>query len=145
MKRIVIIAVSLVMFSLTQLRADDRPIKFSQLPEAAQSFINKYYQNDNVSFATVDDDMIAPDYQVALVSGVMLQFHHNGKLEKIESRTTAIPKGIIPVQIIEAIKELYPEAIDNAYEVDWNSHEVKLSNRMELKFNNNYRIIELDD
>lgn len=145
MKRIVIIVTAIVIASLTSLRADERPINHSQLPAAAQSFINKYYQGDKVSYATIDDDLIAPDYQVALVSGVMIQFHHNGKLEKIESRNSAIPEGIIPVQIIEAVKEFYPQATILGYEVDRNSHEVKLSNRMELKFNKTYKIVEIDD
>lgn len=144
MKRI-IISVIIALVSLSNLRADDRPVMLSQLPEAAQAFINKYYPNDKVSFATVDDDLIAPDYQVALVSGVMMQFSHKGKLEKIESRNGSIPEGIIPIQIIQAVKGFYPDASILGYEVDWNSHEVKLSNRLELKFNNKYKVVDLDD
>lgn len=144
MKRI-IISVIIALVSLSNLRADDRPVMLSQLPETAQAFINKYYPNDKVSFVTVDDDWIAPDYQVALVSGVMMQFSHKGKLEKIESRNASIPEGIIPIQIIQAVKGFYPDTSILGYEVDWNSHEVKLSNRLELKFNNKYKVVDLDD
>lgn len=144
MKRI-IISVIIALVSLSNLRADDRPVMLSELPETAQAFINKYYPNDKVSFVTVDDDWIAPDYQVALVSGVMMQFSHKGKLEKIESRNGSIPEGIIPIQIIQAVKGFYPDASILGYEVDRNSHEVKLSNRLELKFNNKYKVVDLDD
>ena len=144
MKRI-IISVIVALVSLSNLRADDIPVLWAQLPESAQAFINKYYQNEKVSFVTVDDDWIAPDYHVALVNGVMIQFSFNGKLEKIESRNAVIPEGIIPIQIIQAVKGFYPDASILGYEVDWNSHEVKLSNRLELKFNNQFKIKRLDD
>ena len=144
MKRI-IISVVVALVSLSNLRADDIPVLWAQLPESAQAFINKYYQNEKVSFVTVDDDWIAPDYHVALVNGVMIQFSFNGKLEKIESRNAVIPEGIIPIQIIQAVKGFYPDASILGYEVDWNSHEVKLSNRLELKFNNQFKIKRLDD
>ncbi len=144
MKRI-IISVIVALVSLSNLRADDIPVLWAQLPESAQAFINKYYQNEKVSFVTVDDDWIAPDYHVALVNGVMIQFSFNGKLEKIESRNAVIPEGIIPIQIIQAVKGFYPDASILGYEVDWNSHEVKLSNRLELKFNKQFKIKRLDD
>ena len=144
MKRI-IISVVIALVSLSNLRADDIPVMWAQLPEAAQAFINKYYQNEKVSFVTVDADLIAPDYHVALVNGVMIQFSHKGKLEKIESKNASIPEGIIPIQIIQAVKGFYPDVNILGYEVDWNSHEVKLSNRLELKFNNKFKIKRFDD
>ena len=140
-----IITLALIVVSLSVVKADDRPVTFNQLPAAAQNFIKSTYPNEKVSFATVDDDIIMPDYQVVLANGVKVQFEHNGKLEKIESRNGGIPAGIIPVQIIEAVKSYYPDAEILGYEIGRRTYEVKLSNRMELKFNRNFVVIELDD
>lgn len=134
-----------ILASITAVRADDRPVTFNQLPEAARNFITDHYPDDKVSFATVDDDFIMPDYQVALVSGVMLKFSNDGSLEKIESRTGKIPSGIIPVQITKAVKEYYPDEEIIMYEVDRRSYEVKLTNRLELKFNRHFKVIEIDN
>ncbi len=144
MKR-TIIAMAFILASITAVRADDRPVTFNQLPEAARNFITDHYPDDKVSFATVDDDFIMPDYQVALVSGVMLKFSNDGSLEKIESRTGKIPSGIIPVQITKAVKEYYPDEEIIMYEVDRRSYEVKLTNRLELKFNRHFKVIEIDN
>jgi hypothetical protein len=101
---------ALVLVTFAIVKADDRPVTFNQLPQAAQTFINTNYPDEKVAFATVDDDFIRPDYHVALVSGVMLQFEHGGSLEKIETRNGNIPAGIIPFQIIDMVKQYYPEA-----------------------------------
>ena len=144
MKRM-FITIAIVLASVTIAKADDRPVTFEQLPKAAQTFINTNFPKDKVSFATVDDDIIAPDYEVALVSGVMMQFRHDGRLESIKSRTGNIPAGIIPQQIINGVKGYYPDAMILEYDIDRLSYEVKLSNRMEIKFDRNFNIIEIDD
>jgi hypothetical protein len=144
MKR-TLITLALVLVTFAIVKADDRPVTFNQLPQAAQTFINTNYPDEKVAFATVDDDFIRPDYHVALVSGVMLQFEHGGSLEKIETRNGNIPAGIIPFHIIYMVKQYYPEAQITEYEIGKRSYEVKLSNRMEMKFNTKFQIIELDD
>lgn len=144
MKRTLII-LALVLATVSIVNADDKPVTFNQLPQAAQTFINTNYPNEKVAFATVDDDFIRPDYHVALVNGVMLQFEHNGSLEKIETRNGNIPAGIIPFQIADIVRQYYPEATILEYEVGKRSYEVKLSNRIEMKFNTKFQLIELDD
>ncbi len=71
MKRI-FITIAIVIASVSITKADDRPVTFEQLPKAAQTFINTNFPKEKVSFATVDDDLIAPDYEVALANGVMM-------------------------------------------------------------------------
>lgn len=140
-----LIALALMVASISTLKADDKPVTFNQLPKAAQTFINVNYPNEKMSFATVDDDFFKPDYHVALVNGVMIQFENDGRLEKIEVRNGDIPDGIVPIQIVEAVKGYYPDARIIEYEVGKRSYEVKLSNRLELKFNTRFEVIELDD
>lgn len=144
MKKIfTIIAISMA-FAMTA-AADDRPVAFERLPAAAQSFIKEYYPGDKISYAVVDDDLIRPDYTVVLVSGVKIQFENNGALEKVEARKGGVPEGIVPVQVREYVKNHYPEASIVEYEVGRRTYEVKLSNRLELKFNRNFNLIGIDD
>lgn len=143
MKRILtIIAVALT--SVHMSKADDRPVTFSQLPAAAQTFINTNYSGEKISYATVDDDFIRPDYNVMLANGVKIQFENSGALEKIESRA-GIPEELIPVQIRDYVKLHYPDVIFVEYEIGKRTYEVKLSNRLEIKFNRNFNVIEIDD
>jgi hypothetical protein len=144
MKRM-IATLAVVLASLTIVRADDRPVTFAQLPQPAQTFINNNYSGDKVSFATVDDDFFKPDYNVVLVSGVKLQFENDGRLESIKTKNGNIPAGVVPVQITDAVKAHYPDAKILEYEIGRRTYEVKLSNRLELKFDSRFNIIEIDD
>ena len=83
-------------------------------------------------------------YFLILVSGVRIQFEHSGALEKISSMN-GIPAELIPVQIRDYVKIHYPDAAFREYEIGRKSYEVKLSNRLELKFNRNFILVEIDD
>lgn len=143
MKRIfAILAVAAA--SLSVMRADDRPVSFNQLPGAAQSFISMNFPDEKVSYATKDDDIILPDFTVVLSNGMKIQFEHDGTMDKLESRS-GIPSEMIPVQIRDYVKLHYPDAYFIEYDVNRRSYEVKLSNRLELKFNVNFILVEIDD
>ena len=137
---ILVISLSAVSFA----KADDRPVIFTQLPAAAQTFINDTYPDVKVSYAMVDDDLIRPDYTVVLANGVKVQFDHDGSLEKIEARE-GVPASVVPVQILDYVKMYAPDAKVVDYEVSRFGYEVQLSNRMELNFNRNFKISRFDD
>ncbi len=137
-------AVSLVALLACEKYGDDRPVDFSRLPAAAQTFVNNYYADVKVMYVTKDDDIILPDYYVRLENGVQLQFANGGSLEKIEAKA-GVPDGVVPVQIVDYVKTNYATALIVEYEVDRNTYEVKLSNRLDIKFNSSFRVIEIDD
>ena len=143
MKRIITV-LTIAIASLAVAYAGDKPVSFNQLPAPAQSFLNTNFPGDGISYATIDDDFIRPDYNVVLVSGVKIQFEHDGALEKIECRT-GVPVDLIPVQIKDYVKLHYPDAYFTEYEIGRKSYEVKLSNRLEMKFNRNFILVEIDD
>lgn len=144
MKRFLIV-LTCVLGTMSLAKADDRPVTVDQLPQAARTFLNVNFPDDKISFATKDDDLIRPDYQVVLASGVMVKFNNAGDLEEIESRGKEIPDGIIPIQIVEMVKGHYPDVMIIGYEVGRRTYEVKLSNRIELKLDRNFNVIEIDD
>ena len=136
--------ITVVLASLQILNADDRPVTFNQLPAPAQAFITANYPDEKISYATKDDDFILPDYYVMLANGVKIQFEHSGALEKIEART-GVPEDLVPFQIRDYVKLHYPDAIFVEYEIGKRSYDVKISNRLEVKFNRNFNVIEIDD
>lgn len=144
MKRFLIL-MACVLGTMSLAKADDKPVTVDQLPQAARTFLNVNFPDDKISFATKDDDLIRPDYQVVLASGVMVKFNNAGDLEEIESRGKEIPDGIIPIQIVEVVKGHYPDVMITGYEVGRRTYEVKLSNRIELKLDKNFNVIEIDD
>lgn len=144
MKRIVSVLFALSVFALVG-RADDKPVTFQQLPDAAKNFITSTFPSVKVTYATKDDDFIYPDYEVLLANGVKIEFDNSGRLESIRVKEGSVPAGVVPVQILDYVKAHYPDAVVREYEVGLREYEVKLSNRLELKFNKNFQLIEIDD
>ena len=124
--------------------AENRPVTIEKLPAPAKEFLNVNYPGENISYAFMDDDLIRPDYTVRLVNGVELVFEHNGALEKISDKV-GIPKGVVPVQIADYVKTYYPDALIVEYEIGRKEYEVKVTNGLELTFNSNFKLRELDD
>lgn len=147
MKKIVVFlgAISLLALLACQNYIEDKPVDFKKLPVAAQAFISSAYPDVAVLYTTKDDDLIMPDYTVKLQNGVKLQFSNGGELESIKVTEGAVPSSVVPVQIAEYVKGAYPGAVIKEYDVDKSSYEVKLSNRLEIKFNRAFKVVEIDD
>ena len=143
MKKIVMTLIGLAAFAAA-LSADDRPISFDRLPSAAKSYIETNFPGESASFVTKDDDLIRPDYTVVLANGIKMEFDHSGALTQISS-PDGIPAEQIPVSVRNYVKAHYPDAGYLEFEIGRHTYEVKLTNLMELKFNKNFHIIEIDD
>ena len=142
MKKIVMSIIGLVFFAFVSL-ADDRPVTYDQLPAPAKAFIEANFNGQKVTFASKDDDLILPDYNVLMADGTQIEFSNSGSLKKVSSKN-GISAELVPVTIREYVAAHYPEAGYLEYEVGRRTYEVKLTNRMELKFNSNFNVIEVD-
>lgn len=143
MKKIVICTIAALSFA-TLASCYEKPVTFEQLPASAQTYINKNFPSDKMIFATQDDDVIRPDYEVRLTSGTELEFDNAGALKKVASKN-GISAELVPAPIRNYIATHYPNAGYVEYEVGRRTYEVKLTNHLEFKFNNNYHVIEVDD
>jgi hypothetical protein len=140
-----IIALTIGIFACTVMAScHEKPVTFEQLPIAAKTYINTNFPGDKVAIAVVDDDLIRPDYEVRLASGMELKFNNSGALEKVACRN-GIPADLIPESIREYVSSYYPEAGYREYEIGRRTYEVTLTNGLELKFNSVFRIVEVDD
>lgn len=135
--------ISLAAFAAA-LSADDRPMAFEKLPVAAKEYIQTNFPGEKTTMVTKDDDLIFADYTVMLSNGIKLEFEHSGALTQISS-PNGIPAELVPVSIRNYVQTHYPDAGYLDFEIGKRTYEVKLTNRMELKFNNNFHIIEIDD
>lgn len=145
MKTKLLLAAFVLVVSAFFAAADDRPVSQTQLPPAAVAFINSNFPGEKISYAMVDDDFIRPDYKVVLSDGTKIQFDNAGRLEKVEAIKSGIPADVIPVQIRDYVKTHYPDTGFLEYEIDRRTYDVRLTNRLELKFNSNFNLVEVDD
>ena len=124
---------------------NDKIIDKSQLPAQAQSFINEHFPNAKLSYAKLDTDFFVRTYEVVLAGGVRLEFSNNGEWEEVDCGRAEVPTALVPVAISNYIKNSYPGAKVTRIERDGRGYELELSNDLELTFNKDFKIVDIDD
>ena len=133
----------MLVLATTASAGNDKPIQVSQLPQTAQQFIKKYFGDRKVAFAKEESDF-RKSYEIAFTTGDKIECDRKGEWTDIDCKYSAVPAGIVPAQIVAYIAENYPDSQVVQIEKDSRSTEVKLDNRMEIKFDKQYRVIEMD-
>ena len=137
-------AVLLLTLSVACAKAD-RPIKFEQLPATAQEFLKAHFADVKVSFLKIDDELIYKEYEVLLADGTTVEFNGEGEWKDVDCKRNAVPVAIVPTQIHEYVNAHYPSATITKIDRDRRGYEVSLSNRLELTFDTQFRLVDIDD
>lgn len=146
MKKILFALVAFLSFGVSAVKADnDKIINKNELPAQAQQFINEHFNGVKLSYAKLERDFLENSYEVMLANGAKLEFSSKGAWEDVDCRYGEVPAAIIPQPIKEYIKSNYPGERVLKIERERNRYELKLSNRLELIFDENFRIIDIDD
>jgi hypothetical protein len=144
MKKI-FIALACVFTLVTNACADNyQPITQTQLPEKAQTFLSTYFPEAKVSLVRKEIDVIELNYDVIFADGSKVEFDRKGNWTEIDCLTHSLPAGIVPEAINKIINTHYPETKVIKIERDHREIDVKLNNRVELTFNKNLQLIDID-
>lgn len=149
MRKSIIALLGAVMATATLMAApltdDDRAIKYEELPAKARTFIANHFPNVQPSYTFEDRDYARTEYKVMLESGVKIEFDGAGEWIDVECRGGIVPADIVPKKIADYVAKRYPS--DNIVEIskDGNDWEVKLNGGLELTFDRNYRLVDVDD
>ena len=146
MKKILLILVAVFSVGVLVAVADnEKLIDKSRLPIPAQQFIDSHFAGADLLYAKEDSYILFSSYEVMLSGGVKLEFSNKGNWEEVNCRESAVPAAIIPQQIKDYIVKNY--AGENIVVIEKNlyGYEVKLSNRLELKFDRKFNLYDIDD
>ena len=111
--------------------ADDKPIAFEQTPVAAQQFIKTHFPQAKVLYAKVDKDVFDRTYDV-------------GEWTEVDGLQVAVPAAIVPQQIKTWVASQYAGQQIVSISRDKRGYDIKLSNRFEVEFDQNFQLIDLD-
>ena len=146
MKKILLILVAVFSVGIFAAVADnDKLINKSQLPKAAQEFIDAHFAGVDLLYAKEDCNILFNSYEVRLANGVKVEFSSKGNWEEVDGGQSAVPAAIVPQPIKDYIEKNYAGERILVIEKNRNDYEVKLSNRLELKFDKNFNIYDIDD
>ena len=119
---------------------DDRVITYDQLPQAAQTFLKANFATKVPLLVTADWD----DFTIRYESGEKIEFDKNGNWKDIECYSSKVPADVVPAQISSYISQNYPGKSVIKIERHRSVYEVKLNNGMEIEFNRNFQVIDMD-
>ena len=145
MKKVIIFTIALLAFGTTVQAETDRPITINQLPENAQAFIQQHFPGEKISLAKMEREFMETTYEIIFTNGSKIDFFKNGEWKEVDCKYATVPPAVIPSQIANYISQTYPDA--SVVQIDWDKreYEVKLTNGLELTFNKNFYIIDIDD
>ena len=119
---------------------DDRVITYEQLPQAAQTFLKANFATKVPLLVTADWD----DYTIRYESGEKIEFNKSGEWKDIECYSSKVPTAAVPAQIASYIQQNYPGKSVIKIERHRSVYEVKLNNGLEVEFNRNFQVIDMD-
>ena len=144
MKKSIFFVLALVMsicLPLTLMADNDQVITFDRLPATAQTMLKQNFSDKVPLVITADCD----DYKVMYTNGDKVEFDKKGNWRDIECKTSQVPAALIPAQITANVNATFPGAAITEIDQDRRGYSVKLSNGLELEYNRNFQIVELDD
>lgn len=145
MKKLFILLICLFSIQAFLKADDDKPVAVNDLPAESLSFIKKHFAGLKISYAKAESDFFEKSYKVVFVNGQKAEFDKNGKWEEIDCKYSTVPQSVIPEPIKKYISEQYPGQNVIKIERDKKGYEVKLKNKLELKFNNIFQLTGMDD
>ena len=124
----------------------DKPVTAEQLPEPVKTFIQQTFPGQTISYAEKDVEMTGTKYDVVLADGTRVDFDIDGVWDKIEcTMENPVPTALIPEPIVAHIRANFPDAMILKIVKEHNGYEVELANGLELKFNKQGVLTEMDD
>ena len=134
MKKIVTLMFIAIMTSFSTMMFAGTPIKSSELPKAAQTFLTKYFPGDNVRKAEKDQGRRGMEYEVDLMSGAEVDFMENGDWKEVKAaKGKSVPAAIVPAAISKYISTNFKGQTIVEIGRKRGGYEVELSNGTELK------------
>ncbi len=147
MKRLTIILAPLfVALSVLPASAgNDRIITVGELPAASQQFISTCFKEVEVSYAKVDEEWFDKEYKVVFVDGSKIEFVRSGAWKEVDCKYGEVPAGVVPAPIRDCVATRFSDRRIVSIERDRRSYDVKLDNGLELEFDADFRLVDIDD
>ena len=140
MKKLILAFIAIVSFGFSTAMAQN-----TNTNPAITQFVTQHFPNATVQMVMPDED----DIDVVLNDFTKIEFRLNNEWKKVDcehsTTFTAVPATIVPEQITAYVNTNFPGAIIKKLEKKFRGWEIELNNGLELKFNSNFKVMEIDD
>ena len=141
MKKYLVLLVAALTLGFSAKADHDKVINFNQLPANAQAMLKQHFGDRMPLIVTMDWD----DYTIMYDSGEKVEFDKQGNWKDIDCRSSQVPTALIPEQIKANIRTSFPGTTILKLDRNRRGYEVKLNNGLEIEFNRQFQVIDIDD
>ena len=145
MKKIIFVLASIMMTAGIASADNDRIIAFDQLPAKAREFVKQYFPSEKVSYVKEESDFMELSYEVVFAQGTKVEFSGQGEWKEVDCRYSTLNEKLVPAQIRDYVSKNFPDTKFVKIERGYRGYEVKLTNRLELTFDAEYHLVDIDD
>ena len=145
MKKIIFVLASIMMTAGIASADNDRIIAFDQLPTKAREFVKQYFPSEKVSYVKEESDFMELSYEVVFAQGTKVEFSGQGEWKEVDCRYSTLNEKLVPAQIRDYVSKNFPDTKFVKIEKGYRGYEVKLTNRLELTFDAEYHLVDIDD
>ena len=140
------IALGIFALVLLMTACSDKPVTPAELPATITAFVQQNFPGQNISFAKKDLELTGWQYDIVLADGTQIDFDTDQTWDKIQSPMThPVPTALIPAPILANLQANYPTAMVLKIDKERYGYEIELANGLELKFNNQGILMDVDD
>lgn len=143
-RTLVLIVLSLVVFSHPAKADDDRPISVDKMPLEAQEFIKKFFPGKKVAVAKQEGRFVEKNFDVIFIDGNKVEFDRNGEWTNVDCEYSSVPEGIVPAPIAGYVQEHFPGVKIRQIEKENRKFEVELENGVNLDFSRSFKLLDID-
>jgi hypothetical protein len=139
-------AIGFVALVLLMTACSDKPVMPAQLPVDITAFIQQNFPGQTISFAKKDLGITGWQYDVVLADGTQIDFDTDHMWDKIQcAMTTSMPTALVPALILAHLQTNFPGAMILKIDKENYGYEIELANGLELKYNQQGALMDMDD
>ena len=134
------------MFGAAYADGREKPTSVDKLPQAAQEFLSAHFKDLTVAYAVEEQKYTGKEYEVVYTDRTEIEFRSDGQWESVGRKYSPVPASIVPQPIQTFVSgSNYPGQFIRQIDRNAYTWEVELSNGLEIKFDNQFNVIDIDD
>ena len=145
MKRILLFSMATLGFVLLSTSCGDKPVLPAQLPSEIQTFVTQYFPGQTITFAKKDSEWFGYKHEVILADGTELEFDTDNVWDMVDTKMNPVPATLVPATIATFVNTQFPAVAIVKIDKERYGYKVELASDLELKFNQQGTLLEMDD
>ena len=124
----------------------ERPVALNELPQTAQTFLSAHFGGKTFAYAVAEQQYAGTEFEVVYTDRTSVDFRPDGEWESVSCKYGPVPDAIVPQQIKNYVAN-GNFAGQQIREIERGLYgwEITLFQGLEVKFDTNFNVLDIDD